>query len=129
MLHAGAEADRLPQPEVIDVGVEVGRDLRVVGVVGEGGRHREVREGHPLARRVDVQLAVRRRHAVRVAEDPVAAHAVGGLEGRDVEAALAQCLERGDAGGARADDGRGGQLGHAANVEQGDAGVNFGGVG
>ena len=43
-------------------------------------RHREVRVLHPLARRVDVQRAVGRRHPVAVAEDPVAADAVGRLE-------------------------------------------------
>ena len=74
------EADRVADAEVVDVGVEVRRDLRVVRVVGIAPRHREVRELHPVARGVDVQPAVGGRHPVAVAEDPVAADAVRRLE-------------------------------------------------
>ena len=71
---------RVADAEVVDVGVEVLGDVRVVREVGIRRRHREVGELHPLARRVDVQRAVRGRHPVAVLEHPVAADAVGGLE-------------------------------------------------
>ncbi len=73
---AGVERDPVAEAEVVDVGVEVRGDVRVVGEVGIGLRHREARVLHPLARRVDVQRAVRRRHPVGVLVDPVAADAV-----------------------------------------------------
>jgi hypothetical protein len=75
-LHARVEEDVIAEAEVVDVGVEVRGDLRVVRVVGVVGRHREVRVGHAIARRVDVQVAVGGRRAVAVVEDPVAADAV-----------------------------------------------------
>ena len=62
---------------MVDVVVEVARDVRVVREVGIRLRHREVRVLHALARGVDVQRAVGRRHPVAVAQHPVAADAVG----------------------------------------------------
>ena len=101
VLDAGVERDPLAQAEVVDVGVEVGRDLGVVREVRIVGRHREVRVGHPVAARVDVQRAVGRGHPVGVAEDPVAAHAVGLLEAVERDPALRERLDRGDPRGAR----------------------------
>ena len=102
-IDAGLEADPVAEAEVVDVGVEVLRDLRVMGEVGIRRRHREVGELHPGARRVDVQRAVRRRHPVAVLEHPVAADAVGLLEAVKGEPALVQRLGRGDARGPGAD--------------------------
>ena len=106
-LDAGLEADAVADAEVVDVVVEVLRDVGVVGEVGIGLRHREVRVLHALARGVDVQRAVGGGHPVGVAPHPVAADAVGLLVGGDVVAALGQGLDGGDAGGAGADDARG----------------------
>ena len=103
VLDPGLERDPLAQAEVVDVGVEVGRDLRVVREVRIAGRHREVRVGHPVARGVDVQRAVGRRHPVGVAEDPVPAHAIGLLEAVERDSALRERLDRGDPRGPRAD--------------------------
>jgi hypothetical protein len=103
-LDAGVEADAVAHPEVVDVAVEVLGDLVVAREVGIRRRHREVRVLHPLARRVDVQVAVGGRHAVLVAEHPVAADAVGLLEALDVDAPLVEGLEGRDAGGPGADD-------------------------
>ena len=61
VLDAGLEADAVADAEVVDVVVEVARDVRVVGEVGIRLRHREVGVLHALARGVDVQRAVRRR--------------------------------------------------------------------
>ena len=82
---------------MVDVRVEVGRDLGVVREVGIAGGHREVGELHPRARRVDVQRAVDRRHAVAVAEHPVAADAVRRLEAVELESAPVQHLGGRDA--------------------------------
>ena len=106
------EADAVAEAEVVDVVVEVRRDLRVVRVVGVRLRHREVRVLHPLARGVDVQPLVGRAHPVAVAEDPVAADPVGLLEAVERDALLVEGLGGGDAGGAGADD-RDGREGHA----------------
>ena len=54
-----------------------------------------------------MQAAVRRRHPVLVAEDPVAADPVGLLVAVECDAPLVQRLGGGDAGRARADDGGG----------------------
>ena len=108
----GLEADAVAEAEVVDVGVEVLGDLGVMRVVGVGPRHREVRVLHALARRVDVQRRVGGGHPVGVAEDPVAADAVGRLEAVERHAALVQRLGGGDAGRAGADHGGPGQLGH-----------------
>ena len=102
-LDAGLERDPVAEAEVVDVVVEVLGDVGVVREVGIRLRHREVRELHPLARGVDVQRAVRRRHPVAVLEDPVAADAVGLLEAVEVEPALVQRLGGGDAGRAGTD--------------------------
>src|SRR5205823_6119312 len=85
------------EAEVVDVGVEVGGDLRVVGEVGVVGGHRVVGVGHALARGVDVQRAVGGRQAVLVAEDPVAADPVALLEAVEGDAPLVQGLGGGDA--------------------------------
>jgi len=98
---------------VVGVGIEVLGDQRVVREVGIAGGHRERRELHPLARRVDVQRSVGRRHPVAVLEDPVAADAVRGLEAVELEAAPVQLLDGGDPGGAGADHAHGRQP-HAA---------------
>ena len=79
-LDAGLEADAVAHAEVVDVVVEVLRDVGVVREVGIGLRHREVRVLHALARGVDVQRAVGGRHPVGVPPHPVAADAVGLLE-------------------------------------------------
>ena len=100
------------KPKRVDVGVEVRRDLRVVREVRVRPRHREVRELHAVARRVDVQVAVGGRHPVAVAEDPVAADAVGRLEAVERDPALVQRLGGRDPGRAGADDRGGRQLGH-----------------
>ena len=106
------EADLVAKAEVIDVGLEVGGDVRVVREVRARPRHREVRELHPVARRVDVQVAVGGRHSVAVAEDPVAADAVGGLEALERDPPLVQRLGRRDPGRAGADDRGSWQLVH-----------------
>jgi hypothetical protein len=105
-LDAGLERDPLAQAEVIDVGIEVGPDLRVVGKVGVGGGHREVRVLHARARAVDVQVAIRRGHAVAIAEHPVASDLIGLLEAVERNPALGERLGRHDAGGAGAEDAR-----------------------
>ncbi len=76
VLDAGLEHDPLAHAEMVDVGVEVLLDVGVMGKVGIVGGHREVRVGHALARGVDEQVAVRGRHAVAIAEHPVAADLV-----------------------------------------------------
>ncbi len=76
VLDPRLEDDLIAEAEMVDVVVEVRRDLRVMGEVRIGLRHREVRVLHPLARGVDEQVAVGRRHPVLVAEHPVAADAV-----------------------------------------------------
>ena len=98
VLDAGLEADPVAEAEVVDVAVEVRGDLRVVGEVRIGLGHREVRVLHPQPRRVDVQGPVGRAHPVGVAEDPVAAHAVGLLEAVERDAPLVQGLGHGDPG-------------------------------
>ena len=113
VLDAGLEADAVAEAEVVDVAVEVRGDLRVVREVRVVGRHREVRVLHALARRVDVQRAVGAAHRVLVAEDPVAADAVGLLVAVERHAALVQRLGDGDAGRAGSDEGDVGQLVHA----------------
>jgi hypothetical protein len=125
MLDAGPEADPVADAEVVDVVVEVLRDVRVVREVGIRLRHREVRVLHALARRVDVQRAVGRRHAVGVAPHPVAADAVGLVVGRHVEAVAGEGLDGGDAGRAGADHAGGGERGHPATVPESDTGVTF----
>src|SRR5205085_2292213 len=92
-----------------DVVVEVLRDVGVMGEVGIGLRHREVRVLHALARGVDVQGAVRGGHPVAVAVHPVATDAVRLLVRRHVEPALRERLDGGDAGGAGADHAGGGE--------------------
>jgi hypothetical protein len=126
VLDLRLEADPVAEAEVVDVGGEVRGDLRVVRVVRIGLRHRVVRVLHPVPRRVDVQLAVRRRHPVAVAEDPVAADAVGRLEDRERDVVLVERLRGGDAGRAGADDG-GGRVGRHARqrTDRDDAGVRF----
>jgi hypothetical protein len=94
--HERLEADAVAEAEVVDVGVEVAGDLRVVRVVRIGLGHREVRVLHPVARGVDVQLPVGRRHAVAIAEDPVAADAIRCLEACVGNAALVEGLGGGD---------------------------------
>jgi hypothetical protein len=126
----GLEADAVAQAEVIDIRVEVLGDLRVVREVRIGLRHREVRVLHALARGVDVQVAVGRRHPVAVAEDPIASDAIGGLEAVELDPALQQRLRGGNAGGAGTDDRGGGERGHGAvdaqrAIGEGDAGVTL----
>ena len=104
VLDAGLEVDVRAQAEVVDVVVEVLADVGVVGEVGIGGGHREVRVVHALARDVDEQVAVGGRHPVAVAEHPVAADLVGLLEAVEGDPALVQRLDGGDARGAGADD-------------------------
>ena len=106
------EDDPVAEAEVVDVVVEVLRDVRVMREVGIGLRHREVRVLHALPRRVDVQEPVGRGHLVLVAEHPVPAHAVALLEAVERDAALVQDLGGGDAGRSGADDAGAGQLGH-----------------
>jgi hypothetical protein len=96
-LDARVEGDAIAKAEVVDVVVEVRGDLVVAREVGIRLGHREVRVGHPTARRVDVQEAVRRRHPVLVAEDPVATDAIGLLEAVERDAALVQSLCGGNA--------------------------------
>ena len=103
VLHSGLEGDELAQAEVIDVGLEVRGDLRVMGEVGIGVGHGEVRILHARTRGVDEQVAVGGGHAVAVLEHPVAADAVGLLEAVERDPALVQRLDGGDPRGARAD--------------------------
>ena len=110
--HERLERDPVAEAEVVDVGVEVRGDVGVVREVRIGRGHREVGELHPLARRVDVQRAVRGRHPVAVLEHPVAADAVGRLEAVELEAARMQGLGGGDARGAGADHADGRQQRH-----------------
>jgi hypothetical protein len=104
VLDAGLEGDVLAQPEMVDVVVEVLLDVRVVREVGIRGRHREVGIGHPLARDVDEQVPVRRRHPVAVAEHPVAPDLIGLLDAVERDPAVEQRLGGRDARGAGADD-------------------------
>ena len=55
VLHAGLERDPLAEAEVIDVVVEVARDLACGAGSRDTTRHREVRVLHAVARRVDVR--------------------------------------------------------------------------
>ena len=122
----GLEPDVVAEAEVVDVVVEVLGDMGVVREVRIGLRHREVRVLHPVARGVDEQLPIGGRHAVPVAEDPVAADAVGGLEAGERDAALVERLGGGDPGRAGADDGGLGKGGHRGPpYPKDDAGVNF----
>ena len=110
MLDAGVEGDVQAQADVVGVVVEVLADVGVVGEVGVGGGHGEVRVGHALTGDVYEQVAVGGGHAVAVAEDPVATDLVGLLEAVEGDAALVQGLCIGDAGGAGADDARTGDV-------------------
>jgi hypothetical protein len=121
----GLEADAVAEAEVLDVGVEVGRDLRVVREVRIGLRHRVVGVLHAVARGVDEQLAIGGRHPVLVGEDPVAPDAVGGLEARERNAALVERLGGGDPRRAGADDRGGRKARHRASLTEGDACVKF----
>ena len=69
----GPEGDQVAETEVIDVVVEVVRDLPVARVVGQRLRHRVRGVLHRVPRGVDVQRAVRRADAVVVAVPPVPA--------------------------------------------------------
>jgi hypothetical protein len=100
----GVEGDGLAQAEMGDIGLEVGQDLAVVREVGPVGRDREVLEGQPPLRGVDVQALVAGRQAVGVLVVPVAADVVGGLEAVIGDAGVLQPLGGGEAAAARADD-------------------------
>ena len=69
--HLGPEPDLLPKPEVIDVVVEVGGDLKVIRVVRVVRRHRIGPIGHQPPRGVDVQRPIGGRHPVVVFKPPV----------------------------------------------------------
>ena len=113
-----SKRDQLAQAEVVDVFVEVRCDLRVVGEVRVGGRHREVRVLHARARGVDEQVAVGGGHAVGVFEHPVAADTVGLLKAVERDPALVQRLHRGDPRGAGADHARARQRSRRAVAHQ-----------
>ena len=102
--HLGPEGDPRPQPEVVDELVEVRRDLPMARVVGKVGRHRVGGVLHRIARGVDVQRLVRRRHAVVVVVAPVAADPRAEFEAVEVDASGRQHLRRGDSRRARSDD-------------------------
>src|SRR4029077_15201349 len=116
VLHTSFERDLLAEPEVVDVVLEVGGDLRVVGKVRIGLGHREVRVLHARTRGVDEQVAIGRRHAVLVREHPVAADPIGLLQAVERDRALVQRLGRGDARGARADDAGAGEAAGARST-------------
>ena len=82
VLHGGVEADPVAQREVIGVLAQEPVDLGVVGKVRVAPVHREVGEADRALRRVDVQRPVRGRAPVGIAEVPVAADVVAGLEAR-----------------------------------------------
>ena len=100
----GAEADLLPQPEVVGEFIEVGGHLEVVGVVREVVGHRQGPEGHHPARGVDVQRAVGGRHPVVVFVAPVTADVGALLEAVEGDPVRIQHLGGDDAGAAGADD-------------------------
>ena len=125
VLDAGLEADPVADAEVVDVVVEVARDVRVVGEVGIRLRHRVVGVLHALARGVDVQRAVRGGHAVLVAPHPVAADAVGLLVGGDVVAVAGEGLDGRDPGGPGPDHAGAGKGAHDGTVPERDTGVTF----
>ena len=99
----GAERDPVAEPEVVDVRVEVRRDLPVRGVVRQVVGHREGAVLHQVPRGVDVQRAVGRGHPVVVAVAPVAADLAAGLEAVERDPACVQHLRRCDAGRACSD--------------------------
>ena len=100
-LDRGLEADPVAQRERVGVAPQVLLDLGVVGVVRVVLAHRHVAEADAVAGGVDVQRLVGRGAPVGVAEVPVAADVVAGLEARVGQAAVAQRLagrEPADAG-------------------------------
>ena len=109
------ELDVLAQAEGVGVGVEVVLDLGVVREVGVVLGHREVLEGQLVLRGVDVQRPVGAAVPVGVAEGPVAADPVGGLEAGVRHAVVVEHLARGEPADPGSDHGsrRGG---HAANI-------------
>jgi hypothetical protein len=118
------EPDAIAEAEVVDVVVEVLRDLPVVGVVRVIGRHGKGRVGHEVTRSVDVQRAVGRRHLVVVAVAPIAADGRALLEAREADLARVHDLAGRDTGRARADDADGGlgrSVGHASLLLVDDA--------
>jgi hypothetical protein len=103
-LHARVEADRLAHVERVGVVAKPLEDVRVMRVVRIAVGHREVAEGDRRLGDVDVQRAVRRGHAVGIAEVPVAADLVGRLEAGVRHAEVAERLARGQAADPSADD-------------------------
>ncbi len=97
------ERDPVAEAEMVDVVIEVPRDLEMVRVVRIVRRHGVARVAHRVARGVDVQRAVGGRHPVVVFVPPVPTHAGAGLEAVEIDAPRAQHLTRGDSGGAGAD--------------------------
>ena len=108
--HAVLELDPVAQAERVGVRVEVVLDLGVVREVGVVLGHREVLEGQPVLAGVDVQRAVGAAVAVGIAERPVAADPVGGLEAGVGHAVVAEHLAAGQAADAGADHGGRGAL-------------------
>ena len=109
VLDGGVEGDRVAEAEVVDVVVEVGRDLVVARVVRVVLGHREVRVGHPRAGGVDLEGVVAGGLAVGVVEDPGPADVAALLEAVEPDAGQVEVLGRGDARGPGADHARAGQ--------------------
>ena len=95
-LHRGAKPDPITEAEVIDVVVEIPADLLVPGEVGVVLRHGMIGERGPVARGVDLQRLVDRRHAVVVVVPPEPADARSALETLEREAAVMEGLRGGE---------------------------------
>ena len=102
--HPRVEGDRVPEPEVVDVGLEVGLDLVVAGVGRIVRRHREVGERHARARGVDLEGLVAGGLAVGVVEEPVASDGAAHLEAVEGDPRQVERLGGGQARRARSDD-------------------------
>ena len=97
----GLELDPIAEREAVCVLAQELVDLCVVREVGIALVHREVREADRLLGGVDVQRPVGGRASVGIAEVPVAADLVAGLEARVRDTPIAQRLaahEAADAG-------------------------------
>lgn len=98
MLDCGIESDLIAEPEMIDVGIEVGGNVRVMRVERYSLGHGKVRIGHAWAGAIDVQRAIRRGQTVLVPKHPQPADAVALFVAVERDTTVLQRLSRGDSG-------------------------------
>jgi len=103
--HPRAEADAIEHAEVLRIALEPRRHLLVAREVGQRLGQLEVREPTHALVGVGAQRAVGGRGAARVAEHPLAAHAVARFERHRVEAEPREHLEGREATRSAPDDG------------------------